>query len=105
MTNHIQVANDTVVSVRLVKGKPVADIDALRKYHRDYYHANKENRECELCTCKFTSQSALVRHQRRNQKCSLLRAKAELEMLRSGQVIKSADPRRVGVALSLEPLG
>ena len=85
MTNHIQVANDTVVSVRLVKGKPVADIDALRKYHRDFYHANKENRECEHCTCKFTSQSAFVRHQRRNQKCALLRARAELEMLRSGQ--------------------
>ena len=91
MTIDIQVANDTVVSVRLVKGKPVADIDALRKYHRDYYHANKENRECEHCTCKFTSQSALVRHQRRNQKCTLLRAKAELEMLRCGQVVKLAE--------------
>ena len=85
MTIDIQVANDTVVSVRLVKGKPVADIDALRKYHRDFYHANKKDRECEHCTCKFTSQSAFVRHQRRNQKCALLRAKAELEMLRSGQ--------------------
>ena len=91
MTIQIQVANDTVASVRLVKGKPVADIDALRKYHRDYYHANKENRECEHCTCKFTSRSALVRHQRRNQKCALLRAKAELEMLRSGQEVKISE--------------
>ena len=91
MTIDIQVANDTVVSVRLVKGKPVADIDALRKYHRDYYHANKENRECEHCTCKFTSQSAFVRHQRRNQKCALLCARAELEMLRSGQEVKISE--------------
>ena len=91
MTIDIQVANDTIVSVRLVKGKPVADIDALRKYHRDYYHANKENRECEHCTCKFTSQSAFVRHQRRNQKCALLRARAELEMLRSGQAVQISE--------------
>ena len=27
-------ATDEVVKVRLVKGKPVADIDALRKYKR-----------------------------------------------------------------------
>ena len=91
MTIEVKIANDTVVSVRLVKGKPVKDIDALRKYHRDYYHANKEELECEHCACKFTSQSALVRHQRRNQKCALLRAKAELEMLRSGQVVKISE--------------
>ena len=102
MTNHIQVANDTVVSVRLVKGKPVADIDALRKYHRDYYHANKENRECEHCTCKFTSQSAFVRHQRRNQKCALLRARAELEMLRSGQEVKISEATSAAAAAALE---
>ena len=95
MTIQIQVANDTVASVRLVKGKPVADIDALRKYHRDYYHANKENRECEHCTCKFTSQSALVRHQRRNLKCALLRAKAELDMLRSGQKVQISEATSV----------
>ena len=101
MTNHIQVANDTVVSVRLVKGKPVADIDALRKYHRDYYHANKENRECEHCTCKFTSQSAFVRHQRRNQKCALLRARAELEMLRSGQGVQISEATSVVAAAAV----
>ena len=85
MTIEVVTANDEVVSVRLVRGKPVADIEALRKYHREYYHANKQ--ECEHCTVKFSSQSALVRHQHRSQKCALLRAKAELEMLRSGQVV------------------
>ena len=84
----IETANNEVVSVRLVRGKPVADIDALRKYHREYYHVNKQECECEHCTCMFSSLSALVRHQRRSQKCALLRAKAELEMLRSGQVVK-----------------
>ena len=98
MTIEVKIANDTVVSVRLVKGKPVKDIDALRKYHRDYYHANKEELECEHCVCKFTSRSALVRHQRRNQKCALLRAKAELEMLRSGQEVKISEATSAAAA-------
>ena len=89
MTLQLQIANGEVVScARLVKGKPVADIDALRKYYREYYHLNKQECECEHCKTKFTSQSALVRHQRRNQKCALLRARTELEMLRNGQVEK-----------------
>ncbi len=87
MTIEVVTENDEVVSVRLVRGKPVADIDALRKYHREYYNANKHECESEHCTVKFSSQSALARHQHRSQKCALLRAKAELEMLRSGQVI------------------
>lgn len=87
MTVEVKTANDQVVSVRLVRGKPVADIDALRKYHREYYHANKQEVECEHCKHKFTCQSGYVRHQRRNQKCALLRAQAELEMLRNGQVV------------------
>jgi len=74
--------------VRLVRGKPVADVDALRKYHREYYHLKKQESDCEHCGCKFSSESALVRHQRSTQKCLLLRAKAELEMLRQGQVAK-----------------
>jgi len=75
-------ANDQVIKVRLVKGKPVADIAALRKYHREYYHATKQEVECEHCKKKYTSQSAYVRHHRKNQKCALLRAQAELELLR-----------------------
>ena len=61
MKIEVETANDEVVSVRLVRGKPVADIDALRKYHREYYRANKLECECEHCTCKFSGQSALLR--------------------------------------------
>ena len=88
MTLELGIANGEVVSVRMVRGKPVKDIDALRKYHREYYHTYKQECECEHCKVKFSSQSALVRHQRRNQKCALVRANAELEMLRTGQVTK-----------------
>ena len=102
MTIEVVTANDEVVSVRLVRGKPVADIDALRKYHREYYHANKQECECEHCTVKFSSQSALVRHQHRSQKCALLRAKAELEMLRSGQVVKISETTSAAAAAALE---
>ena len=72
-----------IVKVRLVRGKPVADVDALRKYHREYYHNNKQECECQYCHSKFTSESALVRHQRSGQKCLLQRARAELEVLRT----------------------
>ena len=82
---------DEVVKVRLVKGKPVADVDALRKYHREYYRATKQGVECERCKHTYTSQSAYVRHVRRNQKCRLLRATAELEMHRGGQVSKLSE--------------
>jgi hypothetical protein len=89
MTTEVTAANDEVVSVRLVRGKPVADIDALRKYHREYDHVNKQECECEHCKVQFSSQSELVRHQSRNQKCALLRAKAELDSLR---VLHGAPP-------------
>ena len=91
MTIEATTANGEVVKVRLVKGKPVADIDALRKYRREYYRLNKQECEREHCKTKFTSQSALVRHQRRSQKCALQRARTELEMLRSGQVTKISE--------------
>ena len=82
MTLQLQIANGEVVScVRLVKGKPVKDTDALRKYHREYYHATKQGVECEQCKHTSTSQSANARHQQRNQKCALIRAKKELEAL------------------------
>ena len=74
--------------VRLVRGKPVTDVDALRKYHRECYRANKQGCDCKHCGRKFSSESALVRHQRSAQKCLLQRAKGELEVLRHGQVAK-----------------
>ena len=78
MTIEVTTANDQVVKVRLARGKPVADVDALRKYHREYYHANKQEVEREHCKKKYTSQSSYVRQQRQNQKCALLRARKEL---------------------------
>ena len=77
--------------MRLVKGKLVKDIDALRKYNREYFHAAKQGVEREHCKHTYTSQSAYVRHMRRNQKCQLLRATTELEMLRSWQVGKLSE--------------
>ena len=53
MTIEVVTANDEVVSVRLVRGRPVADIDALRKYHREYYHANKQE-----CVCVSTARAS-----------------------------------------------
>ena len=91
MTIDVTTANVEVVKARLVKGKPVADIDVLRKYHREYYRLNEQECECERCKTKFTSQRSRVRHQRSNQKCALLRAKAELEMLRNGQADKLSE--------------
>ena len=92
MMLQVQIANGEVVScVRLAKGKPVKDIDALRKYHREYYHTTKQGVEREHCKQAYTSQGAYVRHQRRNQKCALLRAQAELEMLRNGQAAKISE--------------
>ncbi len=44
MTVEIATPNDEVVSVRLVRGKPVADLDALGKYLREYYRAGKQAR-------------------------------------------------------------
>ena len=80
---------DQPSKVRLVRGKPVADVDALRKYHREYYHSSKQERECEHCHSKFSSESALVRHQRSAQKCLLQRARAGLENLRHAEGINA----------------
>ena len=38
-------------------------IEELRKYNRDYYHANKKASDCEHCKKTFSSVSALRRHQ------------------------------------------
>ena len=43
-----------IVKVRLVRGKPVADVGALIKYRREFYHANKQEGECERCKSKFS---------------------------------------------------
>ena len=50
MTIEVTTANGEVVKVRLVKGRPVADTDALRKYRQDYYHLNEQECERERCS-------------------------------------------------------
>ncbi len=62
MTIEVVTASDEAVRVRLVRDKPIADLDALRKYHREYCHLKKPDCECERCKVKFCSQSAIVRH-------------------------------------------
>ena len=85
MTINVTTASGEDVKVRVVKGKAVADTDALRKYHREYYRLNKQDCERERCKTKFTSQIALVRHQRRNQKCALLRARKSWRCFATGR--------------------
>ena len=41
-------------------------IEELRKYNRDYYHANKKASECEHCKKTFSFVSALRRHKGEN---------------------------------------
>ena len=57
MTLEVTTAIGEVVKVRLVKGKPVADVDALRKYHREYYRSNKQDCERERCKPERTSEA------------------------------------------------
>ena len=54
-------------------------IEELRKYNRDYYHANKKASDCEHCKKTFSSVSALRRHQGKNLKCKLLQANETIE--------------------------
>ena len=51
----------------------------LRRYNRDYYHANKNASECEHCKKTFSSVSAIRRHQAKTIKCKLLQATETIE--------------------------
>ena len=51
----------------------------LRRYHREYYHANKNASECKHCKKTFSSVSALRRHQIKNLRCKLLQATETIE--------------------------
>ena len=55
------------------------ELEELRKYNRDYYHAHKKASECEHCKKTFSSVSALRRHQGKNLKCKLLQATETIE--------------------------
>ncbi len=58
MTVEFVPASHEVVSVRLVRCKPVADLDALRKYYREPLQRNKKQ-ECE-CTAGASSQARVL---------------------------------------------
>ena len=51
----------------------------LRRYNREYYHANKKASECEHCKKTFSSVSALRKHQGKNLRCKLLQATETIE--------------------------
>ncbi len=59
MTIEVVPASDEAVKVRLARGKPAADIDALRKYHRKYYHATKQESEREHCKAELLVSEAV----------------------------------------------
>ena len=46
-------------------------LDIIRAYNRNYYHAHKQDSDCEFCGKTYSSKSALVRHQQRNLKCQI----------------------------------
>ena len=46
-------------------------LELLRAYNRAYYHAHKQESDCEFCGKTYSSKSALVRHQQRNLKCQI----------------------------------
>ncbi|MFM7977781.1 MAG: hypothetical protein ACKPKO_00560 [Candidatus Fonsibacter sp.] len=55
------------------------NIEEIRKYNRDYYHAHKKASECEHCKKTFSSVNALRRHQANILKCRLLKATEVIE--------------------------
>ena len=60
MENATTTTTETISEEAAAKQKR---IEELRKYNRDYYHANKKASECEHCKKTFSSVSALRRHQ------------------------------------------
>ena len=51
----------------------------LRRYNRDYDHAQRKSSEWEHCKKTFSSVSALRRHQAKNLRCKLLQATETIE--------------------------
>ena len=44
-----------------------------KEYNRAYYHRTKQEVQCQFCDRKYTIISALVRHQKKSQKCRVQR--------------------------------
>ena len=65
----------------IVEGDVNVVVDSRRKtkkgntpeYSRAYYHRTKKEVECQFCNRKYGIISALVRHQKRSQKCRVHR--------------------------------
>ncbi|MFM7988102.1 MAG: hypothetical protein ACKPKO_53190, partial [Candidatus Fonsibacter sp.] len=67
------------ISAEATAKKQQKNIEELRKYNRDYYHAHKKASECEHCKKTLSSVSALRRHQVTNLKCKPLQATETIE--------------------------
>ena len=67
-----------------------AKVKSTRAYNRNYYHRNKTELPCEFCSKIFVCESSLRRHQKRNVKCNLIRARAELQKEREAKAEKEA---------------
>jgi hypothetical protein len=65
-----------------------AKVRSTRAYNRNYYHRNKTELPCEICSKIFVCESSLRRHQKRALKCSLIRAKADLQKEREAKAEK-----------------
>ena len=65
----------------IVEGDVNAVVDSTRKkkkgntpeYNKAYYHRTKKEVECQFCGRKYGIISALVRHQKRSNKCAVQR--------------------------------
>ena len=44
-----------------------------RNYNREYYHEHKAQVKCEHCGNEYSCKSGLVKHQRRSQKCKVIK--------------------------------
>ena len=55
--------------------KPLSCLAALhrRKYNREYYHENKRQVQCAYCGNEYSCVSGLVKHQKRSQKCKVIK--------------------------------
>ena len=44
-----------------------------RTYNREYYHEHKAVVKCEHCENEYSCKSGLVKHQKRSQKCKVIK--------------------------------
>ena len=68
-------ADDDIVQgdVNVVVGSGKKKKKNTTEYNREYYHRTKKEAECQSCGNRYGILSALVRHQRRSNKCAVQR--------------------------------